>query len=500
MKRLFCFFINILLVLSLQLSGIADDIVCKDDSGHDVYFYESSDYPQYKDKFIAYAKQHICDENLDGNGLQSLGLCYPKEMTPVVDEFVKCIEDSTMSVVQAEMVYSNLFTYRSNTIMARLEVFFDVYSNQPLLERLYRFLVVDNTFVKMQEQRVIKAAKKRWPEVLTPKIDLTDVIIGKTILYQSKIPFFLPYAFSEGIHRTQTELHACKHLPYVIALMIKYKTLHHAAEVKKMILTAFTKEVQEHKKGNYVFWHGRKYVWDYCSYIYKQLYNLTVPLTDKVGDDYTFLRFDDSKSFFADAPYISRLLFNSPSDALYMNAYLFGNRTGGTSSLSLVVKNYDFSSPDLQNTFTAEYMCTQFKLEKYYKKYAEDFKKLKTLHMAANISKLGNLLMIVVDEKNVERVYSAGWQANQTVPIPLSDGTNTSNAKKIIADLSTGTLTKFDHLEYVLPITKDYVLNPKKGPRIYSFNGADSVKYKEFQDFGAQLFAKIASDIVSDKK
>ena len=211
--------------------------------------------------------------------------------------------------------------------------------------------------------------------------------------------------------------------------------------------------------------------------------------TDKVEDDYTFLRFDTSVSRFG----------SKKGDALYMNAYLFGNiGCSSNSTLHLLLSDYDYSNK-LFHTFTAEYLCKQLKLETYFHLYKAEFKKLKELHKAAGIQGIGNLLMISVDPTQVYRVYSAGAYADQKVLIRLSNGSETAEVKKIIDDLRTGKLKNFDHLQCVLPLTKDYALDPKKGPRIYSFTACDPVKRKAFEDFGAQLFAKIAADIAADK-
>lgn len=299
------------------------------------------------------------------------------------------------------------------------------------------------------------------------------------------------FEYHQGKHRgTQTEHQVSKYLAKIIVLLAQYKIKDEKPLVKKMLLAAFTKEVHEYKKGNYVFWHGRKYAWDYCAYVYKQLYNLSKSSVHKVGDDYTFLRFDESNS---------RWGGQVITDALYMNAYLFGNvDIWGHSTIQLMLSNDDWSANKI-DTFTARYLCSQFNYEKYYEKYKTDFEKLKKLHEDA-YQGVGNLLMICIDAQHIDRVYSAADVADFKVPITLSDGATTTEVKKIIDDLRTGKLKDFDHLQCVLPLTKDYALDPKKGPRIYSFNATDPIKQKEFEDFGKQLFGKIAAQIAFANK
>jgi len=448
-KRIVRFLFLFLAVAHLSLHSSLNNIVCKHD-GQDVYFSQVDSYPQYKDTFIEYAQKHICDDSLDMVGLQWLAYKYQDEIAPIVNAIVKHIKGATIQVATLERIHAYLFPYA------------------PLA----------------QKQKIEQAAKKKWPKQLDAKIDMKNIL--STGQSAAITPSFLPYVTSfKGVHGTQTEQQACKYLSKIIVLLAQYNIKDQKPSVKKMFLAAFTKEVQEFKKGNYVFWHGRNYAWDYCAYLYKQFYNLDKVLAHKVGNDYTFLRFDDSTSRWGAV---------SVPDALYMNAYLFGNvNCWGHSTIQLVLSNDDFSKK-LIDTFTAQYICAQFSYEKYYQKYKADFEKLEQLHQEAS-QEIGNLLMICIDEKNINRVYSAGDWADEKVPITLSNGQSTTEVKKIIDDLRTGKLTDFDHLQCVLPLTKDYALDPKKSPRIYSFNATDPAKQKEFEAFGTQLFAKIAADI-----
>lgn len=296
-------------------------------------------------------------------------------------------------------------------------------------------------------------------------------------------------------HGTQTEYHGYNNFAALLALLQRYKNRFQNPCFQTIINQAFTKELEEHKKGNYVFWHGRRYEWDYCAYLYKNIYNLTAKKDAQVDDSYTFLRFDNSTGSYID--YIVDFNnCNRITDGLFLCSSLFGCSDldhWGQSAIQLVLKNRDWSENKIAK-FSSEYILSRFNLKHYYTKYAADFTKLEQLHKAANALNFGNLLMIVTDDENINRIYSSHDYANCKCEIEIGNE-NTSAAKRIIEGIKTNSLKDSDHLQYVLPLTKDYALNPQVGPRIYSFNATDPVKRKEFEDFGAALFAKIAADL-----
>lgn len=446
-----------LCIFHFSIDAVVDNLVCKHTDNSDVYLWQVADFPQYKDNFLKYAKRYIHDETISLDGLEWLAYSYPTEMPSIIDNVIYHLKKRTISAIHIQQLHAIFSPYIAADQIARIE----------------------------------NESKKIWPKPVKAKIDLAHVLqSGQDSIAKYISPSFLTYKHSlQSIHGTQTEQQFCKYMAKIIALLVQYKIKDEQPAVKKMLLNAFTKEVQEHKKGNYVFWHGRSYAWDYCAYVYKQLYNLNQLPANKVGDDYTFLRFDNSNTRWSD---------DSTQDALYMNAYLFGNiDCYGHSTIQLVLSNDDFSRR-LLDKFTAEYICSLFNLDKYFTKYQADFNELKRLHEAAG-TQVGNLLMISIDAKNIEHIYSAGDWVGQTVPITLSDGSETTEVKKIIADLKTGKLTEFDHLQCVMPLTKEYALHPKKGPRIYSFNATHEVNRKKFEDFGKKLFAKIEADIKAAK-
>lgn len=492
------------------------NIVCKHGE-QDVYFSQVSDYPEYKDEFIKYAQEHINDGSLRAMRLNELTVLYPSEISSIVDSIIQHIENSTISVRHLNKIYDAMFVLNNEIPLTvrRVVRFMIADKNMPALKRIYRFIVIGEKMIDTQRQRIIQAAAKKWSDKLVIKNNIMDILTNDKMTIEA--PSFLPHSF-QSTQGTQTEHHACRYLPEIIEMLTPYKTKVQNPFVQKMLLNALKKEIEEHKKGNYTFWHARNYSWDYCAYVYKQLHNITQPFGNKVSEDYTFLRFDNSKTHwsgcngeenitiveklynkfcYSDSWYrfLHSMFKDTSIDALYMNLFLFGNvECYGNSTIQLLL-NDDDNSFNKVDTFTSEYICSQFELESYYTKYESDFKKLKQLHNDANTSGVGNLLMISVDKKNVDHIYSSGPHANQRAAININNGQSTAEIKKIIQSVETKQITEFDHPIAVLPLTKDYALDPQKGPRIYSFNATDPAKRQEFEDFGTKLFAKIEADL-----
>ena len=64
--------------------------------------------------------------------------------------------------------------------------------------------------------------------------------------------------FNKDHHGTQTEYHGYANFIPFIALLQHYKKKLQLPDFQNMLNQAFTKELEEHKKGKYIFSHGRK--------------------------------------------------------------------------------------------------------------------------------------------------------------------------------------------------------------------------------------------------
>lgn len=247
-------------------------------------------------------------------------------------------------------------------------------------------------------------------------------------------------------------------------------------QMKNMLSQAFVKQQEETQKGNHVFFHGRSPEWEFIADIGKQVYNLAHP-DKKMANDYVFLRFNEKHG-----------ILHQGEDVLWMNAALHGNATrAGSCTASFVAEGRDFSGGPQKKGVTLQSTFEQFKLGKYQNKYQKEFNQLEKLYVAANPKKYGNLLAISIPEQELHRVKSP--QMNAIFPW------NCRSLKDVIKDKKVGVQD-----EFVLPLTPEYALDPQNGPRIYSFNAADPEKYKLYEEYRDQLFAKIQGDIKTDNQ
>ena len=320
-------------------------------------------------------------------------------------------------------------------------------------------------------------------------VPLYDTNILNAVMqgYNADLPIWMIDCTAQNHQATQSEKHFCANVASVMKYIFKDQNIKRKSNAIPLFKRALAKEREELAKGNHVFYHGRQWEWDYVADVYKGLHNATHPTDKTVGNDYTFLRFDASSGDFG--------------NALFLNVPLFGNtKHWGNSTAQLVLSSYDWSGGK-HLYFAPDKLFSQFKLAAQYPAYKDNFKQLKLLHQKANPSKIGSLLMVVLDDKKVNTVYlPVRGVANNKNPVTLSTGEQTLETRKIIAELKAGKLPDGgDSLEYVLPLDKDYALDPQKGPRIYSMNACDPAKYKEYTDYRDALFSKIKKDMEKSK-
>lgn len=338
-----------------------------------------------------------------------------------------------------------------------------------------------------------KTEKQEFREKITPLIkDTLPPLYSRHILnaamqgYDNGIPSFLTSCTPNNHQATHSEKHFCANIQLVIQQIFKNLSIKRKTNAIPLFKRAIAKEREELAKGNHVFYHGRQWQWDFVADIYKGLYNATRNSDEAVANNYTFLRFDASRSVYA----------NGANDGLFLNAPLFGNtKWWGNSTAQLILKSYDWSRGKSAQ-YTPATFFKQFNIDSHYTKYKTELAILESLHQKANPNNLGSLLVVSIDDKHIDKVYSAQTYVGHKKPITLSTGESTLDTKRILSELKAGKLPNGgDSIEYILPLDKDYALNPKEGPRIYSLNACDPVKYKEYIDYRDQLFAKIKADI-----
>ncbi|MDR3550234.1 MAG: hypothetical protein P4L31_02385 [Candidatus Babeliales bacterium] len=281
----------------------------------------------------------------------------------------------------------------------------------------------------------------------------------------------IPYSrFTNFIKKPSSESALTHHHAYIHIDSIRNNIFNHIKfhnrHLKNMFRSTLEKQQEETAKNNYMFVHGRQAEWQYLADIYKGVYNLTKPMDKQVGDDFTFLRFDDSKR---------KGMFNDDPDALFMNASLFGNSCKkGSCTATFVMEGSDWSGGPSKYGFSVQSFFTTFKLKSYYLKYEKDFQELEKLFHQANPENFGQLLGISIPLKDIDRVKTLYSETN------------------IKKSIESGHID--DKAEYILDVDKDYLLDPYNGPRIYSFNATDPKKFAAYQAARTQLFAKIRKD------
>jgi hypothetical protein len=250
-----------------------------------------------------------------------------------------------------------------------------------------------------------------------------------------------------------------------------------------MLVDAFSKEIAESKAGNYVFWHGRQWEWDFVADMYKHVHNLMVPENQRMPETYIPLRFGDGEW-----------------DGFCMNYALFGNsKREPSSSLSYVLRNHDYSYGAI-NKYSVQAFFKQFGLEPFFDIYKKDFSELQKLHKKANKRGYGSLLMISVRPDDMRYVFRAqeGSMGKRWQDI-FCDGALTHNAKKIIDTLRTNPVAvqggETDYIEFAMFLTKEYALDPRKGLRIFAFGATDAGKMADYTNKRDALFARIAADL-----
>jgi len=249
-----------------------------------------------------------------------------------------------------------------------------------------------------------------------------------------------------------------------------FSTLQYRPKIKKLFKEVLQKQHFDKEKGDCCLIHGRQPAWHYAADIYKKTFNLTQSIDKQIGDDYVFLRFDDSKRRTEDE-----------RDVLFMNAALFGNcHNRGSCTALYVMQGTDMSKGPSYYGFSPQSFFTKFKLLSYYEKYAAEFTQLEQLFHQANPHKHGQLLAVSIAHKDIGKIKTL--YSHTTLQDSIESG-------KID-----------DQAEYILDMDKDYLLDPYNGPRIYSFNAYDQEKFKEYETARDQLFAQIRADIEADKK
>lgn len=343
---------------------------------------------------------------------------------------------------------------------------------------------IDRTFSNPQEKLKLKElCKKRYEAQLKQRGMYTACT-------QREVPECVCECTPETQPTTKSECHFCENVEDVLRTVRNVES----PTFNTMLADLHSKERMETQKGNHTFIHARSWDWDYISDIYKMAFNLNEQSDRRIGDDYVFLRFDNSKG-----PYSYN---NKKVDPLFLNAPIFG-RTGHISNCSVLIANQGHGDVERKygTRFNAKKIFADFHLQSHFAKYKEEFEKLKKLHHDARIDFTGTIVMLSIADKDIEHVYctdASGDQSTQDLNV------NVKNIRQVLHAFKTGLkysdgISASDSVEFALELNKEYALDPYKGPRMYRFSPADQKKYALYCQERDKLFGKIDADIQKEK-
>lgn len=392
--------------------------------------------------------------------------------------YINAAQQRVFSENKTNLLQKVLLTLQSNDDLAINELLRKYRGNESIVDIVYKN---SNVEAKKQLEELLRKISARKNSISFPKKigfnHETAEFIEKTKypLWAYELPKYQepPY--------TQSEAHLYANLQL---------TLPFIQSLPKGIFPFFSKvheqEMKERAKGNYVFYHAQAWYLHFNQDIYKQLWNIAKH--DTIGNDFTFLRFNEPKE-------ISDLRKGS----LFMNQALFGNvGHPGSCTAYLFFNNMSITPLNISQHSFFEH----FGMGKYFDTYKDDIEKLEKLHKEAQRADSGNLLQISIPADKMSYIKTIDGSGDPRISKTI-DGRILHSAKEEI-DLALKSPEALaggsNLLEYALPLTTEYSLNPHHGPRIYQFNMANPAKLKEYEQKRDALFAKIKQDFEQERK
>lgn len=276
---------------------------------------------------------------------------------------------------------------------------------------------------------------------------------------------------------SQTKQHFLCNLLTIFKLYKKNSSLKNK-EISDLLLKIYSKEKEEYKNGNYVFYHGRQRNISLLSKIYKKLWSVTKQ--ENVKEDFVFFRFNQESA----AP-------DKDRNYLFMNHALFGNAHETTTACTLT--QYFIENRSIHNPrYSIEKLFEQFNLKDFYELNKTDLKELENLYITA--SQFGEILLIAIpkDKIHLVRLVSPGGTPTSTT----LNNKSTSNSEEILDAIKNNQqVTNADYFEWSIAATTAYLLNPIKGPNIYSYQLTDEKIMKEYCRLSDQIFEKLKNYI-----
>jgi len=316
-----------------------------------------------------------------------------------------------------------------------------------------------------------------------------------------------PHIFGAFEILTQSEWHLKKHKKLIKDYLEReFPAVRNNEDAIKMLLELDKREQEETKKGRYVFIHGQGWKWNFLSDVFKELWELKY---NETVTDYQFLRFKPKcKNLNDEIKKRERALHNRDdynsigsdihgcAGRIFMNHAVFGSATRYNGfSIRYWIEKRNMNN----NGIPVKRLFKKMGMEKFFKKYKKELKKLEKLHEES--SKYGSLLLISCTSEQVEKAVIPSDYFGKRIDLEITGrwfSNTTHNAKQIIDSLTERANTRMvddNMIQYCLLLTQDCALDPHNGPRIYTFHAANEKKFAQYKKLKDEIFSQIAADM-----
>lgn len=264
----------------------------------------------------------------------------------------------------------------------------------------------------------------------------------------------------------------------------------HKAAIIDTLKNAHEHEAHATKDGAYVFYHAQNWTVHLMQDFYKALFN-AMHVNQKIGPEFIPLR----------VPARFEMDQERKEDALFLNASILGNaRFHGESTFEYFILNSSFSVIGCVKGLSD--MIKSFHVSPV--AYEKSLHQLCELHTQANPTGLGNLLQIVIPRNKINLlVKSTGPGKGEYRKVLLGDQRTDdmeriAHALRYEPNLLSRSNEQAESIVYTIPLNKA-ALDQKTGHKIYEFNAADPVKFKEYVAARDELIEKIKKDYADNQ-
>lgn len=422
-------------------------------------------------------------------------LCWPRDpaiLKTLADAVVKSIANIDIRVVEY------IAACDSSYILIFLKAAFE--NKKTSATTINSLLAMADSFgIKVPAQYNIETLKKRIKAFFGGKpLTVTAYTLVMIVLYKHMFGT-LPCTLTQ---LTQTEQHAIANAS-LLSQSIIFSTLACKEQCLSLLDNITAKERELAKQGYVSFVHGQRWQFQIIEQWYTQLWEVRY---QRNVSDYMFIHCitpcDDPKQLEKERNFRKYILDHGRENEtirlklLFLNYAFFGNEQRlGSSSAEYILNNSNNRS--IKVSLKDVFEMLEYGI--YYDRYKQELEDLEQEHEALNA--YGNLLLLGVPKAILpECVYFAengGYK--KTILIPGHG--QTDGILTIIDTLRNhpDRLQNSNLLEFCLILTDD-MLTPDSGIKVYSFNMADPIRFAQFQQKSANLFARIKNGIERDRR